>query len=426
MSNQSTARELRERHEKLVRDAGDLMGANNTFENDDKRTSFDKLMAEAATVRVQIEDAERAEQHETLARQQLPEHQRTTLAAPGRSPEARATYEKALGAYLRGVPMDEMAAEDRQALRSGYTPLESRDMNTYSAQAGGFLVAPDTRFYGQIIQAMKFFGGLEAAGAEVINTTTAGPMPMSMTDDTANVGAIVPEAQASGHAGGTSPTFTQLVLNGYLYSSKVVKVSWQMLRDSAVDVEGMLGRMLGQRLGRIQNTHMTSTGTGSGMPQGLTTVVTVGRQSATGNTTSVPFDDIYRLIHSVDVAYRSAACKWQFSDASCLVLRLAKDGNGRYLWPELGSVQVGQPGVLAGFNFVINNDMPTMAASAKWATFGDHSYYKIRRIGGIVVVRLNELYAESGQVGFLAYQSADGGYANDGQNPIKALQNSGS
>jgi len=436
----ATAREIREQREKLIHDAGELRGANNTFENDEKRASFDAMLTDIETLGVALRDHERSEQLAVIQRTTLPETQRT--AATG-TPAAAATEarDRAIGLYLRGVPMGDMAPEERQALTSSYRTfsadeqrqvagaIEQRDMSTVSAPAGGILVAPDTRFYGSIIQAMKFFGGMEAAGAQVINTDTAGALPIALGDDTGNVGSIVPEAKASGHAGGTSPTVSEMVLHGYLYSSKTVKVSWQILRDSALGIEAYVGGLLGQRLARIQNTHFTATGTGGGMPKALTLSVTVGRQSATGNTTSVPFDDILRTIHSLGVAYRESrlpSVGWMMHDNSILALRLAKDGNGRYLWPELGSVQVGQPGVLEGYRYTVNNDMPVMAASAKWATFGDHNYYKIRRIGGITITRLNELYAESGQVGFLAFQSADGGYANPGQDPIVALQNSAS
>lgn len=421
------AQELREKREKLIRDAGDLRGANNTFENDDKRSAFDKHMVDIEALRVEIEDEERNEKIATLARQTLPESQRTESRG-AESPE-KAVYERALGQYIRGVDMGDMTAEERSALKAGYrsfTADEQRDMGTVTGAAGGFVVAPDTRFYGTIIQAMKFFGGMEAAGAQVLETNTAGALPVPMGDDTANVGSIVAEAAASGHAGGTSPSLSQLILNGYLYSSKVIKVSWQMIRDGAIDVEGYVGGLLGQRLARAQNAHFTSTGTGSGMPQALTKKVTVGRQSVTGNASSIPFDDIYRTVHSVDVAYRTPECRWMFADATALALRLAKDGNGRYLWPEMGSVQAGAPGVLAGYPFVINNDMPALGASNIHTTFGQHSYYKIRRVLGLTIVRINELYVESGQVGFLAFQSADGGYANPGQDPIKGLQNSAS
>jgi HK97 family phage major capsid protein len=426
-----SAREIREQREKLIHDAGELRGANNAFENDAKRAAFDAHMTDIEALGVALRDSERSEALAAIQRTTLPESQRQVPAdsgQPGAGPAAKALNERAMGLYIRGVDMGDMAPEERAALRNSYVSFagaERRDFSTISGAAGGFLVAPDTRFYGQIIMAKKFFGGMEAVGAEVINTDTAGPLPIAMGDDTGNVGARIPEAAVSAHAGGVATTFTQLVLNGYLYSSKVVKASWQFIRDSASDVEGKVGALLGERLARIENTEFTNYA-GSAGPQGLMSVINVGRQAAVGNTTSIPYDDIYRLVHSVDPAYRTPACKFMFSDATALILRLAKDGVGRYLWPEMGSVQVGMPGVLAGYPFVVNNDMAAMAASAKPISFGDHSYYKIRRVNGITVVRINELYVESGQVGFLAFESADGGLADAGTHPVRAFQNSAS
>lgn len=431
--------EMRERREKLIHDAGELIGPSSIFKTPDDRIKFDAIMVDIEGYRVALDDVGRGDRLAEIGRSTLPEHQRQGAPAPNEEQRAAAMvkYEGVVQLYLRGVPVGDMSKEERDILRGGYRSFdaeqigivksalgqESRDMSTFSGPAGGFLVAPDTRFYGQIIQAMKFFGGMEAVGSEVINTDTAGDMPIPMGDDTGNVGTIIPEAKATAHAGGTSPTLTELVMHAYLYSSKVVKVSWQMLRDPAVNVEGYVGGLLGERLARAQNTHFT-TGNGSGQPYGIAAVATVGRQSAVGNTTSVPFDDTFKTVHSVDVAYRTPRCRWMMHDNSMLTLRLAKDGQGRYLWPELGNVQTGQPATLEGYGLVVNNDMAQMAASAKWASFGDHSYYKIRRVRGITIVRLNELYAESGQIGFLAFQSADGGFADAGQHPVKLLQNS--
>lgn len=433
-----TPAQMRERREQLLREAGALnIGGTGgfSFKTPEDRQKFDALLVDVEAYGVALEDAERGAQLALITRTTLPESQRQMPA--GSDDEVRkALYQRAVTLYLSGVPMGDMEKDERAALRNGYRPFDAeqraivagaigqRDVNTYSGPAGGFVVAPDTRFYGTIIQAMKFFGGMESAGAQVIETDTAGDMPIPMGDDTGNVGTIIPEARASGHAGGTSPTLTELVLHGYLYSSKVVKYSWQMARDAGINVDEYVGGLLGERLARIQNTHFTATGTGSGMPQALSVVATVGRQSVTGNTTSVPFDDVFRLVHSVDAAYRTAVCKWMLHDNSILALRLAKDGQGRYLWPEMGNVQTGQPLSLAGYGVVTNNDMAQMAASAKWGSFGDHRYYKIRRIKGITIVRLNELYAESGQIGVLAFQSADGGFADAGQHPVKLIQNS--
>ena len=52
--------------------------------------------------------------------------------------------------------------------------------------------------------------------------------------------------------------------------------------------------------------------------------------------------------------------------------------------------------------------MPEIAAGNKTVLFGDLSYYWIADRQGIVFKRLNELFAGTGQVGFLAYKRLDG------------------
>jgi len=423
-----TTQEMRERREALVAEMADCVPPEGQEWTPENREKFDKLRADHQALAQQIEDAARAEGLDAVQRATLPESQRPADVASPEAATAQATYTRALGQYLRGASIMDMTAEERQALRQGYRPidtagLEQRDLSTLSGAAGGYVVAPDTRFYGAIVQAMKFFGGMEQVGAEVITTDTGADLPIPISDDTSNTGAIVSEEGS--HTGGTEPTLGQKVLRAYLYSSKELKVSWQFLQDSAIDVETWLGARIGERLARIQNTHFT-TGTGANQPEGVMTASTQGRQAATGNTTTIPFDDVFRLIHAVDPAYRNERCRFMMNDATALALRLAKDGNGRYLWPEMGSVQVGQPMRLAGYSVVVNNDVATMAASAKSISFGDHYHYKIRRVSGLTIIRLGELYAANGQVAFLGFMRCDGGLVDAGQNPIQHFANSAS
>jgi HK97 family phage major capsid protein len=146
-----------------------------------------------------------------------------------------------------------------------------------------------------------------------------------------------------------------------------------------------------------------------------------------GQTTSVIYDDLVDLFHSVDVAHRmSPGCKWMLADSSIKVIKKIKDSTGRPLW---------QPGVSAGAGagfpdtildkpYVLNNDIAVMAANAKSILFGDLSKYKIRQVMGFTLLRLVERYAEFGQVGFLAFMRADGNLIDAGSNPVKYYQNS--
>lgn len=426
-----TAQELREKREKLVQDAGKLVGPNGTFENDDKRTSYRAILADVEALAQQITDADDIEKLDAIARTTLPATQqriedeaRLAREDPDKAVEQKRQRGAMLDYVRNGLKM--MAPENLQVFRQRFASLgqeEKRALSAIGGAAGGYTVSPDMRFAGQVIDAMKYFGGMEAAGAETIVTDTGGDLPYVTNDDTANVGEIVGESAS--HASGTDIAFGLKVLKSFLYSTKIVLVPWQLLMDSSIDIEAYLAAKFGMRLGRIRNTHHT-TGTGANQPEGLMQNITVGRQAATGGSTTFPFDDVYRTIHAVDIAYRGPNCKWMMRDSTILALRLSKDGQGRYIWPEMGNVQAGQPTTLAGYSVVPNNDVAALAASAKAASFGDHSHYKIRTVGGLTFVRLDELYAASGQVGFMAFQRGDGGYVNPGQDAVVAFQNSAS
>jgi len=415
---------LREQRNKLIADARAIVTkaeAEKRGLSPDEVESQRKMLDEAKALVAQIRNVEELEIEEAAMRASLPESQRTDARVTDGKPtkEQTATYMGALRSYIRGG-FQMMSGDDQRVLQTGFREFrdEERAQSTLSGAAGGFVIPPDTSFYGTIVEAQKFFGGMFNAGCDIITTGTGADLPIPTDDDTANVGAIVGEEGS--HTGATNVALGQKVLHAYLYSSKIVKYSWQLVQDSTISWDSYLARKLGMRLGRIQNTHLT-TGIGSSQPQGVVTASASGRQSATGNSTSVPWDDFKRLFHSVDIAYRNGG-KFMMNDATALAVRLLKDGNGRDLWQD--SVNAGQPSTILAQPVVINNDMPTMAASAKHTLYGAFENYKIRQVRDVTIVRLNEMYAENGQNGILAFMRLDGGLVDAGQNPIKYLQNS--
>ena len=83
------------------------------------------------------------------------------------------------------------------------------------------------------------------------------------------------------------------------------------------------------------------------------------------------------------------------------------DSTGRPIW-GLG-LNAGEPDNLLGKPITFNQDMPVPAASAKTIAFGDfNAGYVIRLVTGVLSVRLTERYADYLQVGFFAFQRADG------------------
>jgi HK97 family phage major capsid protein len=240
--------------------------------------------------------------------------------------------------------------------------------------------------------------------AETITTESGVTLPWPTNDDTGNVGAILAE---NTQVTEQDVTLGQQDIGAFMYTSKLVRVSLQLLNDSVLDFENWLARKLGERIGRIQNTHFT-TGTGTAQPEGIQTNAVVGKTGATGQTTSVTGDDLIDLVHSVDPAYRnSGRVQFMLADGTLGSVRKLKDGNGQYLWQP--SVQSGVPDRILGYGYTVNQDMPTMAASAKSILFGDFfAGYLIRDVQDVQTLRLAERYADFLQVGFLAFARADG------------------
>ena len=97
---------------------------------------------------------------------------------------------------------------------------------------------------------------------------------------------------------------------------------------------------------------------------------------------------------------------WVLNDSTIKAIRKLKDNNGQYLWQP--SLAAGTPDMILGRPIKTSAYMPAMAAGAKTIAFGDFSYYWIADRQGRSFKRLNELFAASGQVGFLASQRVDG------------------
>ena len=82
------------------------------------------------------------------------------------------------------------------------------------------------------------------------------------------------------------------------------------------------------------------------------------------------------------------------------------------------------PDTILGYPVVINQDVAAMGVSAKSILFGDFSNYFVRDALDVRLVRLDERYADTLEVGFIAFQRTDGNLINAGTNPVKYYQNS--
>lgn len=304
------------------------------------------------------------------------------------------------GRRRKGITSEMLAACSRMGFDPVIAELESRALNSVTATLGQNTI-PD-EVMRAFVDVLKWFVPMRDY-ATVVPTSTGAPLPIPVADDTGNTGEIIADSGAVTTT--ADPSFSQVVLNAYKFSSKAVLVSVELLQDSYINLPQWLGAKLAQRIGRAQSTKFTI-GTGTSEPKGIQVAATLGKTAA--STTAITFDELIDLEHAVDKAYRSTrTCAYMVHDLTAAALRKIKDSQNRYLWET--ALTVGEPDRLMGYPVIINNDMDQVgAANKRVALFGDFSAYWVRDAGPVVLIRADELFVLNHQVAFLGFQRSDG------------------
>lgn len=289
--------------------------------------------------------------------------------------------------------------------------MEARAQSVGTDSAGGYLVPQG--FLNRLTERMKDFGGL-ANHVETINTATGQALEWPTNDDTGNAGEIV--AEAATFANGADVTFGTKTLGAYKYgaggaSNLPVRLSIELIQDSAFDIENWLVGRLSERIARAQAPHWVS-GNGTSQPEGIVT----GVDGVQSSGTALAYADFVTWVHSVDPAYRSNA-KWAFNDSTLAEIRKLEDQNGRPLWqPSVEGMSASMPGgTLLGYPVVIDQAFADMnlAGSAVFGVFGDlKESYIIRRVSDVSVMVDPYSRGANGQVQYHAFARADGRIKN--------------
>ena len=278
---------------------------------------------------------------------------------------------------------------------------------------GGYLV-PDE--IGNIIaNAQAFVGGLITPGlATWIRTSTGRQIDFPTVDDTSTK--AVPISEKTDLTAGTDVTFGVASLNFYKFTTKFVKVSNELLQDAAFDVVSWLTNLLFERMYRGLNQYFT-TGTGSSQPYGIHAISSEG-EGATKN--AITRTDIVNLIYSVDRAYRDNAT-FMMNDSTVKAIRALYVGSAdaNPLWQD--GMQAGEPARLEGYPIVVNNEVEEIAPTHSSVYFGDFSKFYIGEALPMKLIRVDELYAGTDEVGF----NVLGRWASNlvaADNPIKHIR----
>lgn len=337
----------------------------------------------------------------------------------GQRVQGHSVNEKIASVLNRGVAFEK---EQRDGLVEGAPMLNH--IGTYSGL--GFFVP--TGFVNEIEQATKWFAPLlDGSVITVMDTATGQPLPFPTSNDTNQAAVIVGEAAPVSEQ---DVTASQINFAAYKFTSGLVKVSLELLQDSAFNLDSWLITRFAERWGRGLENYLTN-GTGVSQPTGLLTavaasgavpVIAAGSSESTGGAqtgvNSIGYSDLVNLEHSVDPSYRRGA-KYMFHDQTLSALKRIIDKFGRPLWaPGIG---VDASDTLNGYSYVINQSMPQIGASNVTIAFGDMKKYIARRVKDLSVMKLVERYAELGQIGFVSFARLDANLIDAGTHPINVL-----
>lgn len=198
-------------------------------------------------------------------------------------------------------------------------------------------------------------------------------------------------------------SFGQTSIGAYKLAT-MIKVSDELLNDSIFSIEQYISKEFGRRIG-TKEEEAFFIGDGSGKPTGLFHSTGGAETGVTVANTNITFDDVMDLYYSLRAPYRNKAV-WLLNDSTVNAIRKLKDGNGNYIWQP--SVKEGEPDRILNRPYRTSIYVPEIAAGNRVMAFGDYSHYWIADRQGRSFKRLNELYATTGQVGFLASERVDG------------------
>ena len=292
----------------------------------------------------------------------------------------------------------------------GNNSFEVRDALSVGVDQNGGFTVPD-EFERQLVQALEENNIFRSLAKTIHTNSGTRTIPIAIDSGSASwieEGAAIQESDMS---------FAQETLSAYKLGC-MIKVSNELLNDSAFDIAAHIAQRFGVRFGNAEeDAFINGTGpsanpqTTPSQPTGILTSLTPSAGNTTDNAQTVHFDNIYKLYYSLKSPYRRKAA-FLCNETLLLQLMLLKDKNDNYIWKP--GLEVGKPDTILGRPIYTSGYMPAITGNTtqdknkKVLLFGDFSYYWIADRQNRTLKRLNELYAVTDQVGFIGTQRVDG------------------
>ena len=283
---------------------------------------------------------------------------------------------------------------------------EHRDMGTGTGSGPfGSTLAP-AGFFGQVVAGMKAVDGIFAA-CRWIPTERGGKFAIPTIDDTSATAVQVTENSQSTAVDIATISAAEYDENPY-WRSGVVKLSINLVQDSAVDLESLFAEAFSIRFARGIGASFITTLL-SGATVGATAAGDPNAGSPSG-VTQIGYPDLIALVDSLDSAYTEAPnAGWLMRRATLNKIAQLTDQQGR----PLDLIHFKGTYYLLGWPVRISPSMPAIAASAKTVAFGDLSRFIAVHVGdSFETRRYTERFIDFGQFGVEAFWRVRGALAD--------------
>lgn len=392
--------ELRTERGKLIHEARaiiDKAEAEKRGLSVEEQGKCDELISKQEELRGNIDREEKLAEAERQAAE-------IELRTKDKSKETKAPEDETRGVSPRGT--EEYRSAFSKFLAGGTRALsegEIRALQSDSDTAGGYMVSSE-QFVNQLIKAIdnKVFLRNLATKFQVPTAQSLGAPSIENNPADAEWTAEVLTGDED-----STMSFGKRELSPHPLAKRI-KVSKKLLRQLG-GAEALVRDRLAYKFA-VSEEQAFMTGSGSNQPLGVFTAsangISTSRDVSTGNTaTAMTLDGLTRARYSLKQDYMNAS-EWVFHRDAVLQLALIKDGNGNYIWRE--SIRVGEPDRLLNLPINISEYAPnTFTTGLYVGLLGDFSYYWIADALNMQVQVLNELYAETNQVGYIGRMEVD-------------------
>lgn len=295
--------------------------------------------------------------------------------------------------------------ETREAFDRFVRTGESRKAEQSISSAGAGGVFSSTQLAESFFAAQDAFGGVRDLSISRFRTETGRDIKRPVIPSPDAKGEIVGENSTI--ASTTAISMDSINLTAHTYQSGPITISREQAQDSGQDIADIVIGRLRQRAARAAaEDFAASTATSSTAPIGLASPnVSTGGVSMTAGSSNLTLDILRQMRDSLDPAYRANA-EIAVSDSFLDSLLSLEDSDGRPLIePDL---QRRGPEQFLGHEIITVQNLGDVNTSSQVpALIGDFSGYAVRDVNRVEIQRLEERYAEFGQIGFIARMRTD-------------------